>query len=257
MGTRIPRAWETSWAQDATRTEKERPADVFQYGEDEAARVAAVKSGAANPDGCSREVPEAPARGPVAEFREYRYLPKGDDFEPVEAPYRAGCPGRVRDIFDTMTDQVGRRGGPPPFTLRQVDAGRAYGALHQRVQSAGVKCSSVFDTRGGGRGRVDFMDAYMRDVERLGLFHEAIGDGTAKDIRSKRSVLHGGTLVGEVELRAIGRQVITVRALVDQVCIYESSLSDVLKVHGWRPTGKNRKTLRAALCAALGRMQVI
>ncbi len=249
MSTRIPRAHETVWAQEAMREHRDRPADVFRCGKQERKRIDAVMDAAVIPDGCSREIPVAPARGPVAEFRELRSMPRGDGFVLVEAPYRAGRPGRARDIFDTMTDQTTRRGGEPPFTRAQVGAARDYRALHERVQSAGVKCSRAFDVQigGQGQGQVDFMDAYIRDTQRLAMFHRAIGDGVAMSVRQD----------GANTMDRGSRWSVTDTRLVEMVCIGDKPLNAVLKAHGWSASSKGTKRLRAALCAALERMQGI
>lgn len=257
MSTRIPKAWGTSWAQEAIRDEQSRASDRFRHGEEEKARIDAVLASAALPDGCSREIPVAPGRGAVDEFREGYWRDKEGKSEWRDVPYRAGCPGRARDIFDVMTDQATRRGGPSPFTAGQVGAARDYRALHERVHSSGVKCSSAFDLRTGSGGRIDFMDAYMADTRLLAGFHSAIGGGLAKDIKRNVPATVGKVVIGDVQLRRVGRTIITVRCLVDEVCIKERALSAVLEAHGWRATGKNRTTLRSALCAALGRMQGI
>lgn len=257
MSTRTPKAWETTWAQEAIRAERDRPADEFRYAEDERQRVDQVKSSAANPEGVSDRILAAPARGPVLPFRDTRILPDGDGFKVVDAPYRSGCPGRTRDAFDAMTDQATRRGGNAPFTVAQVGAARDYRALDERVQSAGVKCSKVFDVQTGGQGRIDFMDAYIRDTERLVMFHDAIGSVIAKDMKRVSPSKAQRVIVTDDMLAQVKKRIITVRTLVDDVCIKDRTLSDVLKAHGWSVTGKNRKALRDALCAALGRMQGI
>ena len=257
MSARILKAWETTWAQEAIRAERDRPADVFQYGPEEGERVERVKAGAANPSDCSAEIITAPARGPLAPFREGYWHEKDGQGEWRNIPYRSGCPGQARDIFDFMTDQATRRGGDAPFTAAQVGAGRDYRALHERVQSAGVKSSKAFDVQTAGRGRVDFMDAYIRDTERLAMFHDAIGSVIAKDVKRVSSDRARRVIITDDILAQSDNRIITVRALVDDVCIKERALSDVLGAHGWSVTGKNRKALRGALCAALGRMQGI
>lgn len=199
----------------------------------------------------------APGRAPLKPFKEGYWHGDDEKGEWREIPYRSGCPGRTRDIFDSMTDQATRRGGDAPFTAAQVGAGRDYRDLHEAVQSAGVKCSSTFDDKVRGQGRVDFMDAYIRDSDRLGLFVRAIGGGVAKDTKRKVPAIEGTVKIGEVQLRQIDRRLITVRSLVDDVCLADKSLSTILVDYGWRATGKNRMSLRAALCAALGRMQGI
>ncbi len=221
------------------------------------AQRALVEAAGMPPKECSSEVPSAPARGALAEFREGYWHEKNGDAQWRDLPYRSGCAGRTRDIFDLMTDQATRRRGAAPFTVAQVGAARDYRALHERVQSAGVKCSSAFGVQVRGQGRVDFMDAYIRDTERLAMFHAAIGRVIAKDMRRVSSDKAQRVIITDDSLASARKRIITVRALVDDVCIKERSLSDVLKAHGWSVTGKNRKTLRSALCAALGRMQGI
>ncbi len=197
------------------------------------------------PDGCSPEIIPAPARGALAPFREGYWHEEDGQGEWRHVPYRSGCPGQTRDIFDTMTDQATRRGGDAPFTAAQVGAARDYRALHERVRSAGVKCSRAFDVQAGGQGRVDFMDAYIRDTERLGMFTTAIGTGHAMAVR----------VCGAHSMGRGSRWSVTDARLVEMVCIGQKPLSAVLEAHGWPVTGKNRKTLRDALCVALGRMQ--
>ena len=182
---------------------------------DERARMAEVMALGAVPDGCSAEIPMAPARGPLAPFREGYWHETDGGSEWRQMPYRSGCAGRTQDVFDIMTDQTVRGGGDAPFTVAQVGAGRDYRALHERVKSAGVKCSRAFDVQTVGQGGSDFMTSYMRDTKRLAMFHEAIGDGVAKDTRRKVAATCGSVKVGDVQLRQIDRRLITMRRLVD------------------------------------------
>lgn len=223
----------------------------------ELAAMAKLELDARAPDGVSDRVYTSPGRGKLRAFKETEVLPQGDKYVTSEKTYRAGCGAIQEDVFDRMADQSKRAGFGTVFTVHQVDAGRAYRDLHQRCASAGIKISSTFSMQAGGQGDVDFMDAYMADTQRLGWFYEAIGDGTAKDTKYKAAATEGKRYIGDVELRKIGRRLITVRTLVDSVCIKDQSLSDVLKAHGWRAAGKNRKTLRDALSVALWRMQGI
>ena len=205
------------------------------------------------PDSVSREVPDAPARGRVDAYQGVTMLPQGDDFRAVEEPYRAGKPGVCRDIFDDMTDQaLRRRSGKPPFTRLEVETARDYRALHERVQSSGLKMSSVF-MQPRRQGKVDFMDAFMRDKERLDMFLAAIGDGIAMHARRIHKTSVGPIM--EVSLSDLQtRRPISNRELVDWVCLRERSFSCALRAFGWSDTGKNINTLRAALRASLGRM---
>lgn len=199
------------------------------------------------PVGCSGEVPIAPARGAVLPYRELRVLPTADGVDAVEAPYRAGCPARPRDVFDTMIDQGTRRGGSVPFTSGQLGAARDYGALFEKVHGSGMKCSKAFEVERAGQGGVDFMDAYRRDTRRLAAFREAIGIDLALEVRA----------VG-AHIMDRGRRVsISDAVLVHTVCISQAPLSMVLKAHGWAASTKNTVALRAKLCAVLDRMQGI
>lgn len=283
--TRVPRAHETIWAQEAAQSWKDRPPEEFRYpGHDhmpngdvvylidqsgvceavdaavvatEHWRVQRAKAVGTLPRECSSEIPAAPAR-PIKAHRAVQMVPVGSEgFREVEERYRSGGPGMARDNFDVMTDQAMRRQGPPPFTAAEVAAGRAYRALHERVQSAGVKCSAAFDVQAGGGGGADFMDAYIRDVQRLALFHDAIGAVIAKDMRRVSADVAERVIVSDDMLSPLKKRIITVRALVDAVCLHEETLSGVLERHGWSVAGKNRNTLCAALCAALWRMQGI
>ncbi len=210
-------------------------------------RIAQVKADAVNPQACSQEIPVAPARGPVAAFREGYWYEKNGRVEWRDLPYRSGCPGRTRDIFDTMTDQATRRGGGLPFTAGQVGTARDYRALDEKVQSAGMKCSKAFDVEIGSNGGADFMTAYRRDIERLGWFKRAIGRGDALSVRR-----HGAHTMDRGQRRSI-----TDAVLIEMVCIRQHALNAVLEAHGWSLAAKNRKPLQSALCAILDRMQGI
>ncbi|WP_208348725.1 hypothetical protein [Pseudaestuariivita rosea] len=217
-----------------------------ERAKEEARRLAGVKARGDVDADCSDEIVPAPARGSVKSMREVHMVPVGtDDFKEVEERYKAGTPGMVRDVFDDMTDQALRCGGTAPFTAAQVDAGRTYGALTERVEAAGVKCSQAFDVQTGGSGQTDFLTAYMTDRQRLRRFHNAIGNGIALPILRKSS--------GE----ALTRRAIFDRVLVDRVCLQDQSLSEVLAAHHWQNTGKTIKRLRMAFCLILERMHGI
>ena len=209
------------------------------------------------PDGTSAEILAVPAREHVRPFQDVHVQAVGStDFQFIEERYPTGAPVRVGDVFDTMNDQAMRRKkGKPMFSALEVYAGRTYRDLHLRIEAAGMKGAAIFDDQRGGGGRLDFMDAFAMDVERLKMFHEAIGDADAKSPRAKAKAHDRmGGVIGEVHLRRIGKQIITVRTLVDWVCLYEKPLSAVLTAHSWPANERNRKPLKDALRAALGRM---
>ena len=193
------------------------------------------------PEECSAQIMPAPARGPLKPWTELTHIPQGSGWVAVEAPYRSGKPGMLRDVFDDMTDQAMRRGGTAPFTAAQVGAARDYAALFERVQAAGVKCSQAFEPGPKGSGKVDFMDAYMRDKERLRQMTQAIGRDVVLSPRD-HALARGQ------------RRAIRTDDLVLQVCIGGRALSQLLRAYGWQPTTRRIKALREALCGALERM---
>ena len=79
----------------------------------------------------------------------------------------------------------------------------------------------------------------------LDKMHRQIGTGVAMSVRRVRPSQRG-------EGRAKN---IPNRALVDAVCLGQQTLGAVLKEWGWCNDGHHRKALRAALVAALDRMQ--
>lgn len=209
------------------------------------AAVARLSARAVPPPLVSPEIIPAPARGYVEIQRPTEVLmtPSGprvhnataDGFHPV----------RVEDALGGM-DREARKGGaakPDLFTGLQRDTARAYATLHERVQSAGVRCSSVEALGAGGSGAGSFIDAVMADSARLTRLRAAVGDGLVLIPRNAQA--HADR----------GRSAIKVLVLVDKVCIHGKSLSAVLQANGWGRKADHRATLRVALCRALDRMQ--
>lgn len=216
------------------------------------------------PSECGPEIGAqiAPARGPVVAFQPVQMMPdpkSKDGYKAVDAGYRGRSAARSRDVFDKMTEQGQRRGGAVPFTAHQVSIAREYRDLTEWVASSGIKGSAVFDDKPRGRGlSSDFMDRYMMTSDRLGRFHQAIGEGVAKQDRpAAHPARVGKVVIGEVKLKRVGRGLITVRALVDYVCLSDLTFSAVLDRFGWNRSGANIKTLRGSMCEALDRMLCI
>ena len=207
------------------------------------AAVARLSARAVPPPLVSPEIIPAPARGYVEIQRptEVVMTPSGprvraasvDGFHPV----------RVEDALGGMDREARKSGSAKPdlFTGLQRDTARAYATLHERVQSAGVRCSSVEALGGGGGG--SFIDAVIADHESLRRLQAAIGDGLVLIPRNAQA--HADR----------PRSAIRVIDLVNQVCIGGMSLSAVLERCGWGRWSGNRAKLRVALCAALDRMQ--
>ncbi|WP_306150630.1 hypothetical protein [Roseovarius sp. MMSF_3281] len=207
---------------------------------EEAARVWEVFNKGHVPPECGPEIPHAPARGTIQVFQDVTLYPDGEDGWKAEySGYRGRSALRVGDAFDVMHAKARK----VLFSPGQVAMGRFYAALFEAHASAGVQCSSLegrVDRGGGGGG--EFIDAVLRDRERLDMLRARIGGGVAMQVRKQRPSAVGS------------RRLISDRDLVDAVCIHERTLADVLKAHGWTKTGKSVAALRGALRDALDRM---
>lgn len=215
-----------------------------------------IRGAATAPWQCGDAIPIAPARGRVERFTPTELVPdpKGG-LKPELMGYRGRDGARVRDVFDKMVEQAerthakkGKAAGPfgPPFTFGQVQAGRDYAALTERCNASGVKCSSLesLHQSGTGGGREE---AIFADFARLRALHRRIGNGLAKQLRRHRpSASSSGP---------DPRKSITARRLVDQVCLSERTLKEILRADGWTVNAKIIGDLRVELCAALDRMQ--
>lgn len=224
----------------------------------EAAACAELISAAEIPFECGSEVPVAPARGAFVTFTPRRTELTASGPRTRPDGFRGRRAIRGADAFDVMRVQAERAHGaalcraekagakPPvfdaPFTDGQVEAGRAYAALSERCAASGVKCSSLEAQAGGGGRGGDREVAMLRDFGELRRLHRRIGGGLAKEVRHIRP-------------KGRKRSAISVRVLVDQVCIGGLSLSAVLDRHGWAVDTQSRNGLRQALCAALDRMR--
>lgn len=213
----------------------------------ERAAVERIKARATPPEACGDAIPVAPARGVMRAFvpREVVRTDAGN-FRAVRTGYAGRLAARECDAFDLMTVQAQRRAGKAafalPFTEAQVAAGRSYAALVERCEAAGIKCASLEGGhRGDGNGGRE--EAICDDLARLRRAEARIGDGLAKEVRRVRPSRRGP-----------GARPIRVRDLVRAVCCGRQTLAEVLRAHGWRPTGKSVAALRAALCGALDRL---
>jgi hypothetical protein len=202
--------------------------------EDEA--VQAVRLRAVAPRQASPEIIAAPARGPQMVAPQYETVQTASGPRVRRATQDGFHPVRAADAFDRMALQHRRAGGRGAlFTVAQVEAGRAYAALAERVASEGVKCTSLDGARAGSGGARDWMDGVMLRSEQLARLRAAIGRGAALP-----------PCEGEAGL--------TDRALVDAVCLAGRTISEVLRDAGRLPTRQDRADLMGCLGAALDRM---
>lgn len=200
---------------------------------------------AAPPETCRPEIAPAPARGPIeaVPIRE-TYFTEHGSIRTRNAGEGGRTAARRRDVFDRMAHAaaIKAKGKPhePPFSKTQVETARAYAALWERHQCAGVKCSSL-EAQSGGGGQGSYIDAVLRDGERLATMAEAIGRGYA--IEPKRA-----------SRTSLQRRAIPVLHVVERVCCRDMALADVLTFYGWAPDGNNLTEVRHALRDALDRI---
>lgn len=210
---------------------------------DEAMRIEDVRARGRVPEGCGPEIPDAPARGPVRRFQPMGYYPVGSDGWAMKATGHMGRAAlRRADVFDVMAARAARHAKPAPFTPSQVQVGRDYRDVVERHASAGVRCSSMEAQSGGGGGGGAFIDAVLRDGERIALLRGRVGGGQAMCVRRVRPSARGSRL-GIADM-----------VLVDMVCLRDLALGPVLKAHGWSVWAGSLDAVRQALCAALDRM---
>ena len=187
----------------------------------------------------------APARGPMRLVESYDLLAGG-------TRRRAGAHWQAVDVFDRMCRDAWlrhrRAGGAAadfeaPYTPGQIGIARCYVALVERHDAGGLRCASL-ETAGRAAGaRGEFIDAFVAEGREIDRLRALIGDGQALVMRRIRPSRRGS------------KAGITDRALVDLVCLEGLDLSAVLRRHGWAVKGSNRAAARAALGAALDRMQ--
>lgn len=211
----------------------------------EAARLDRIKSNAARPDGCGPEIVDvAPARGPVQRFQPREaVVTQNGQVRVARAGYMGFDALRRADAFDVMQQQASRRAKDtkPLFTARQIAAGRDYAALYERVQSAGVRCSSI-ESLGGNGGQGSFIDAVIRVGRRLAALDGAIGVDVVLSPRGAQA--HADR----------GRRVIRANDLVIGICVGGKTVSQLLQSFGWSRSPTARNKITGALCCALDRM---
>lgn len=223
----------------------------------EVERLALILRAGRVPGRCGPAYPVAPARG-LYEVVDFEELVPGTDTRTRATGHRerdeprARSTVRVGDAFTLMEEQArrsaARRGTAfvAPFTPGQVEAGRLYAGLVQRLASSGLSCVSVeaLAGRGGGKGG-DVSEARLDDARRLSAMRRRIGPGVALSIRRLRPSARAG---------GAARRLIRTIELVDAVCCAGQSLSAVLAAHGWAVKGETRDAARQALAEALDRV---
>ena len=210
----------------------------------EASRLEDMKVRASVPDTCGPEIPVAPARGGFRVFEPMALYPKGkDEWEVKPSGFLGRKAMRMADAFDRMAVAAAKSKGAAPFSPTQIGMGRFYRALFERHEAAGPKCVSLETSgSGSGRGQGSFIDAVLRDRERLDVLRRRIGAGSAMVVRRIRPSERGS------------RTTILDRRAVDMVCLEDATCADVLRAHGWSVKGETVRCLAQAVGEALDRM---
>ncbi|MFQ1702918.1 hypothetical protein ACJ5NV_20270 [Loktanella agnita] len=219
----------------------------------EADRIGQIKGRSTRPDDCGEAIVDiAPARGPVQRFQPRETtIDTGGKVRTRRVGHEGQNALRRADAFDVMQQQSVRRrpDAAPLFTAAQIGAGRDYAALYERCASAGIRCSGIHEldsgSGGGMGGQGTFIDALIRDRRRLAAMERAIG--TEIVIKPRGAQAHSDR----------GRKAITAHDLVYGVCLQGLTISQLLQRFGWSRAPSVTKTVRAALCAALTRLQGI
>lgn len=210
----------------------------------EADRMAALKARAVAPARCGPEIPVAPARGPMVAFAPMEMRRSEDGYDLAHAGFRGRDAARAMDVWDYMARQARRAGGTEPFTRAQVATARAYAALVERHVARGLRGISVETMMAGrgGSGGQGFADAVLEEGRRIDRLVAAIGPGLALQVRrvSRRK-----------------RDVVTVRGLVDGLCLEGLTLAKLLRRARWDTNGATLDAARAAVAGALDRMGLV
>jgi hypothetical protein len=211
----------------------------------EADRMTAIKARAMPPESCGPEIQPAPAKGPMVAFPPMQMQPvEGGGYDLVHAGFRGRDAARAMDVWDEMARQARRAGGTEPFSRQQVATGRAYAALVERHSACGLRGISVETMLAGrgGQGGGGYADAVLSEGRRLDALVRAIGEDVALEVRraSRRA-----------------RGIVTVRQLVDGLCLEGLTLAGLLRRAGWPDNGRTIDAARDVVSSALDRMGLV
>jgi hypothetical protein len=209
---------------------------------DEAAHlVASIKSNAA-PHAEMHAASVAPARGPQQLVPNFTVTAGG--MRRVEGAHWRGLSPLAAAVAQARIRHEAKGGDRefvPPYGPGHIAMAEFYAALVEWREGSALRCSSFEAGREGG-GSGQFIDTFIQRGLDLAQLHHRIGPDIAMAPRRHMD-------------RGNARRTITVRAVVDMVCIGGQGLAEVLRRFGWEGDGKNCKALRLTLCAALDRMQ--
>lgn len=218
---------------------------VDPYGrtrlEVEARRVEAIKA-QASPPPAMLAASVAPARGPQQLVPNFTVT--GGGIRRMEGAHWRGLSPLAAAVAQARLRHEARETDAPfvpPYGPGQVAMAEFYAALTEWRDGSAMRCSSFEAGREGG-GSGHFIDTFMQRGLDLAQLHQRIGNGIA--MAPRRNMDRGNS-----------RRTISVRAVVDMVCIGGQDLTEVLRRFGWEANGRHRADLRKAICGALDRMQ--
>lgn len=204
-------------------------------------RVLAKMRADACPPVDMRAAPVAPARGAMQLVPEYD-LQTGGTRRRVSAHWRAVCLLTAMNA-DATARHADRAPDAPlvlPFSPAHLETAAKYRALVEWRDGSCIKGQTFDATRaGGGEG---FLDRFIDKGQALARAQAAIGDAVAL---SPRRHMDRGNI----------RAPVSDRAVVDKAVLAGIGLGAILESYGWQNDGRNRKALRASLCAALDRVR--
>lgn len=207
--------------------------DRFDRSEQERRRLIARGT---PPEACGPDMPVAPARGPVRPFMPVEVqMTDAGNWRETKAGYNDGTgprhAARVRDVFD----RLGHR-----LTPGQVETGRQYAAFVEKLEASGMGSVNLDGVSAGGRDDVAERICAMRaEVQAM---RRRIGADEALTVRRVRPSRRGG------------RRAVTLRELVDQVCLGDKTPLQVMLAAGWARDAERARELVVALGEALDRM---
>lgn len=210
--------------------------------EAEAARVAEIKAHA-TPPLAMRAAPMAPARGAQQLVPSFTVTAGG--IRRIEGAHWQGLSPLASAVAQARMRHESRGTDAPfvpPYNPAQVAVAEDYAALVEWREGSAVKCASLEAGRSGGGGSGLFIDSYIQQGRWLEELRRRIGDGVAMSMR--RHMDRGNT-----------RRSISVRAAVDMLCLSGVPVKTILARFGWAANTREIGDLRAAICAALDRMQ--
>lgn len=212
----------------------------------DAERRAMILSLSEVPEACGPAMRSGPAQARLVPFQPVITMvdAKGNECA-VEVGYRGRSAARVADVFDLMharQTKAHRDAHGVLFNASQIAIARIYRALVEDVSRGNMRNVNL-EGAGGGGCDDGALAAFTDRRAQVDAMRRRVGLGDAMPLRRVRPSCRGR------------RVAISHLTLVDQVCVGQMTLSQVLERAGWVADGKHRCALRGELQECLDRMQ--